>query len=207
MNLSQAQTLASQIIELLAPACEKIEVAGSVRRLKPEPGDIEIVALPIVAELPGFFGVTEPFSRLELRIRELLGSGTLVLDQVVKRNGAKAKRFVVMSDSHWLKPTEPIERIAIDLFIADRDNYGDTMAIRTGDSDFSHALVTERRYGGLMPSYLKHHDGYLWRGIEKLACPTEEDFFHALGLRWVEPQFRNASVVRELVRHSEESKS
>lgn len=47
MNLAQASALAGQLVEKLAPFCERIEVAGSVRRRKLEGiKDIELVAIP-----------------------------------------------------------------------------------------------------------------------------------------------------------------
>jgi len=46
MLLAEARKLAEQMVERLRPACDKIEIAGSVRRGKPEVKDIEIVCLP-----------------------------------------------------------------------------------------------------------------------------------------------------------------
>jgi DNA polymerase/3'-5' exonuclease PolX len=132
------------------------------------------------------------FSPLEELLTDLLcmdGVG-LTLDQKVRRNGQKYKRLVFRGE-------------VVELFIADADNYGNILTIRTGDAEFSHALVTPRRAGGLMPGHLAQHGGYLWRGAEKIACPTEEDFFQALGIQWIEPKFRNAANARNLARHVE----
>ena len=46
MKLEQAQKLAEQIIEQIHPFCERIEVAGSLRRKKSEVRDIDIVLIP-----------------------------------------------------------------------------------------------------------------------------------------------------------------
>ena len=46
MTLAYAQQMAEALVELLAPACERIEIAGSVRRGKARPNDVEIVAIP-----------------------------------------------------------------------------------------------------------------------------------------------------------------
>ena len=46
MNLSLARSIALNVKAQLAPHCSRIEIAGSVRREKPEVGDIEIVAIP-----------------------------------------------------------------------------------------------------------------------------------------------------------------
>ena len=46
--LARAQVVAAEVVALLAPACERIEIAGSVRREKTDVGDIEIVCTPSV---------------------------------------------------------------------------------------------------------------------------------------------------------------
>jgi len=48
LPLSTAITLAESIVTALAPGCSRIAIAGSVRREKPEVGDIEIVCIPRV---------------------------------------------------------------------------------------------------------------------------------------------------------------
>src|SRR3990167_7360212 len=46
MELARAQEIAAQVLAELSPFCERCEIAGSIRRRKPEVGDIEIVAIP-----------------------------------------------------------------------------------------------------------------------------------------------------------------
>lgn len=46
MLLEQGQKLSVAVIEKLAPYCEKIEVAGSIRRKKATVNDIDIVLIP-----------------------------------------------------------------------------------------------------------------------------------------------------------------
>jgi DNA polymerase/3'-5' exonuclease PolX len=43
MKLERAQEIADQVIKRLYPYCQRIKVAGSVRRQKPEPSDIELL--------------------------------------------------------------------------------------------------------------------------------------------------------------------
>ena len=43
---AEAQAIAQEVVEQLRPHCERIVVAGSIRRKKSEVGDIEIVAIP-----------------------------------------------------------------------------------------------------------------------------------------------------------------
>jgi DNA polymerase/3'-5' exonuclease PolX len=46
MELKRARTIAKRLVDRLLPYCERIEIAGSIRREKAEVGDIEIVAIP-----------------------------------------------------------------------------------------------------------------------------------------------------------------
>lgn len=46
MKFREAQSIAQKYVELFRPHCLRIEVAGSVRREKPEVGDIEIICIP-----------------------------------------------------------------------------------------------------------------------------------------------------------------
>lgn len=46
MELNKAKTIADEVIKRLSPYCSKIEVAGSVRRQKAFPADIDIVLIP-----------------------------------------------------------------------------------------------------------------------------------------------------------------
>lgn len=45
MKLKEATTIADQVIARLAPYCQKIEVAGSIRRRRPLVRDIDIVLI------------------------------------------------------------------------------------------------------------------------------------------------------------------
>lgn len=46
MKLEDARAIANEVKEALLPCCERIEIAGSVRRQKPEVNDIDVVAQP-----------------------------------------------------------------------------------------------------------------------------------------------------------------
>jgi len=62
MDHAQALTIAEQCRKALAPYCERIEIAGSIRRGKPQVKDIELVAMPKMVPT-GLFGdamVTDP---------------------------------------------------------------------------------------------------------------------------------------------------
>jgi len=71
--LYEAEQIAQRVIAVLAPHCERIEIAGSIRRRKPEVGDIEIVASPkIITDLFG-----QPIEEHELDTFDFSSIGTL----------------------------------------------------------------------------------------------------------------------------------
>jgi hypothetical protein len=77
--------MAGALVKLLAPACERIEIGGSIRRQKSWPNDIEIVAVPVIATFAqstlfgGLLGraTSEQLNLLDERCDELLYKGIL----------------------------------------------------------------------------------------------------------------------------------
>ena len=76
MELERAQRIAREIIKRLSPYCQRIEVAGSVRRGKPTVNDIDFVLIP---------------SNLWALHHEIMGMGQ------VKMSGMKIMRVMVSS--------------------------------------------------------------------------------------------------------------
>jgi DNA polymerase/3'-5' exonuclease PolX len=53
MEYEKALLLAEQTMALLQPGCKLIEIAGSIRRKKADPNDIDIIRLPSLPDHPG----------------------------------------------------------------------------------------------------------------------------------------------------------
>lgn len=76
--LAQAQRLAEQVRLLIADSCERVQVAGSIRRRRLDVGDIELVCIPKQIEQRNLLGeVVGHVDMLDLRIKELIGEGIL----------------------------------------------------------------------------------------------------------------------------------
>jgi len=193
LPLEQAEAKAKQIVACLAAACDDILVAGSIRRRKAEVKDIEIVARSRFLQRDLFGSPNwDAGTELGLLIDDLVRRKALIWDEQVPRNGQRYKRLIVVS-----------VQTPLDLFITDEHNFGNMVAIRTGDADFSQQLVTPLTMRGLMPAGHKQHEGYLWKHAnwERVSCPTEAAFFAALGLRERDipaPEDRTAEVVASL---------
>lgn len=194
VSLHYAARIAGRLQELLAESCERLEVAGSIRRGKETVKDIELVAVPKFLEMRDMFGqVTRRANLLEQSLAGLVASGALAVPDGVKNAGERMKKFD-------LARTTPVMRL--DLFIVlPPAQWGSVFTIRTGPGDFSKWLVTARRYGGGMPEGMVQLDGALYRDGQVVETPEERDYFAALGLPWLEPKKREqwATWVKEVV--------
>lgn len=199
MNLHEAEAVAQDLYWQLEPACERLQIAGSIRRKKGDVKDIEIVAIPIIQrhQRLNMFGelIAEYFeSEIDALVRSS-GLDDWGLDPELKRDGSKYKRLQHLNSG-----------ICCDLFLTTEAGWGGALAIRTGPGDFSKALVT------LALRQNKHvADGYLIHGHPKSpgGCPkgpdcpliiptgSEAEFFSALGLPWIEPEYRTEAWVWE----------
>lgn len=170
MSLPFARNLARRMVDLLTPECIRIEIAGSIRREKPEVGDIEIVLIP--KPLHDLFG--EPLYGAERIEAALRADGYELL-----KNG-----------DHFKQARVPGGQVNFDIFLTTAEQWGVIYTIRTGSADFSHWLVTPRQQGGALPSSLRVADGRIWSGKTALETPEEADVFRAAGLNWIPPMDR-----------------
>jgi len=111
MKLEEAKAIAQKYVDILKPYCLRIEIAGSIRRGKPEVKDIEIVVIP------DYFRF-EVFCQKVNKWKKVKGEPT----------GKYTQRILP-------------EGIKLDLFIANERNWGLIYAIRTGSADFSHKIL------------------------------------------------------------------
>jgi DNA polymerase/3'-5' exonuclease PolX len=167
------------LMAALAGACERVELAGSVRRGKAEVKDLELITLP----RPGrdmFEAPCWEVTMLDEALARLVREDVLAM---ADKAGPRYKTF-------WLRlPDAP--RIKLDLFIClPPAQFGVLHLIRTGPVEFSHQFVTLRKYGGLLPSNLRVRDGAIWEDGRMIETPTEAEVFEVLGLPFIEPGYR-----------------
>lgn len=164
MNLKSTEEKALKIVELLAPFCARIEVAGSIRRKRPEVGDIDLVIEP----LPG--------KRRYIRDRCLSWRPQVLEDGEVNflftLKGVQVDIFYANEAGQ-------------DLF-ADVGNFGSLFICRTGSKQFNIWLCQHAKTKGL---HWNPYRGVVQKG-KIIASRTEEDVFKALGLEWIKPEDR-----------------
>jgi len=175
--LALARRIAEQWTnEHLAPHCERVQIAGSIRRQKPEVGDVEIVAIPRVTTIHDLFGApVAPEESLTPYLNRLVDENP---EWRFAKNGPRYKQ-IELAD------------VNLDLFLVRPPaQWGVILAIRTGPWEFSKWLVTKRRFGGALPSDCKVEDGAVWRNGKVVPMPEEANLFAFLELDWIEPQSR-----------------
>ena len=159
----------------LGPVCERIEIAGSLRRKVTVIGDIEILCIP--KRDRDLFGNLVGISWLDPVLSQMVEDGRLLAGD---KNGNKYKTFYAGS----------YPDLQIDLFITDLERWPVRYAIVTGDKNFSRSLVTPKNKGGLLPSQYTMRDNFIWEGMTKVPLETEREFLELCG-GWVDPWDRH----------------
>ena len=179
--LADAKRVADKLLEALEPFCERIAIAGSIRRMKPEVGDIELLCVSkYSAERNDLFGT--PVANLPLldtHLQELIDRG--IFDYRLNSRGARTfgllNKYLVHVESG----------IAVDIFSTTVKNWGMTLLVRTGPRDYNIRVFALLRSKGL--------EGHAYGGITgrygvEMRCPTEEDVYRVLGWPWEPPDRR-----------------
>ena len=185
MKLREAYLLADRIKGELAPMCERIEIAGSIRRARPEVNDIDLVLLP----KPGMHAAIRERC---LRRCDLVTDGAQNLIVRLPTNGGPASGFQV--DLFFARGREQ------DLLGSTPGNWGSILLCRTGSKEHNIWLCQRaesmglkwQTYKGLMGP-VKLEDGTNGtHGSNEvvIASETEEEIFTALGLQMIPPVMR-----------------
>lgn len=177
--LADLLPVAEKLADELRPFCERIEIAGSLRRRVAEVGDIELVAIPQMdlvnvgtGEMNLFTGQPETKSTQINRLWAHLESNPRI---DWKKRGQKYRQFLLHGTQ-------------IDLFTAKPGNWGWIYLIRTGSAKFSHHVA-----GQLNAKGYTSREGWI---EPKVGCrgrrqtPKEEDVFQLAGMKVVDPVMR-----------------
>lgn len=208
MKLAELQPIATSLFDQLFSACVRLEPSGSLRRGKPEPNDLELVAIPATGE----YTVTNLFEEVvERHMVNLLDDALVTLFQTGLWGLAldPVTRKPLRDGPRWKKLQHAESGLCCDLFITDRRRWGYTFAVRTGPKDFSKALVTcaHRRTMFFKDGLLHRHAPIFDEKGEVKPCPAgdqclkiietpeERDIFDALEIPWIEPGKRTANLL------------
>lgn len=194
MKLTQARELAIAIGYKLQPFTDKLNIAGSIRREKPEVKDIEIVCLPRYFDSqPDMFG----------------GTATKVIsDNYVKAVASLGKVIKGKPTGRYMQIELP-QRINLDLFMPVPEDYIRQYVIRTGSADYVHHTIAKawlrKGWCGSDMGLRKIEDckeeidvvskKRKWicinpHGERPPVWDSEKEFFDWVGERWLMPKLR-----------------
>lgn len=169
-HIMMARAAAQTVIEMIDVYCERVEIAGSVRRGKTDVKDVEIVLIP--------------------------RAGWLEHLDVLVEAGVIAKAPYGANGQHrWGTKYRGLvyDGVRIELFAADADNWGYILWLRTGPGDANEYVMKQLKAQG---SSLSARGGYWWRGDERMATPDEDSVFALLGIEPIPPASRSVIVYR-----------
>lgn len=138
MELEEAQKLAQEIVEQIHPHCERIEVAGSIRRRKSQIRDTDLVLIP------------KPFlwSRIIVTLQRNMDA------KILKRGNSIAQLT--------------ISGVNVDLYVASPETWDALLLIRTGSAAHNIKLSMLARKKGLKLTHKGlMKDGKVFASTEK----------------------------------------
>lgn len=175
--------VALELAIFLIPYCKHVAIAGSVRRMVPMVGDIELLCICDLEENQNVLsGEDCPGTR------ELLGDGIAELE----RTGVLAKRLNVNGHTTF----GPLNKlmvhlptgIPVDIFSTTSENWGMSLMVRTGSKEWNIRMMARFKALGMK--------GHAYGGVtdvhgREISCPTEEGVFKLLKWNPVFPEARS----------------
>jgi DNA polymerase (family 10) len=166
MELEKASAIAEDLKRLLEPVCQKIVVAGSIRRTKRQVGDIELLVIPGA-------------NYLDRLLHELMMKGILAM-RLNKRGsytyGPKNKFLVHVPGG-----------IGVDIFSTDEQCWWVSLAIRTGPKESNMAIAKAAMAKGWR---LRGYGSGFSTPQGDVVCRSERDVFELVGLPYLPPEQR-----------------
>ena len=170
MELTEAREIAETLKELLEGSCDRIEIAGSIRRRKRDVGDIELLCIP------------EFVGGVDMLDREL---GALAIRRILalRRNkrgsttyGPKNKLMVHVPSG-----------MGVDIFSTDEQCWPVAMVVRTGGKQTNIRISMAAQARGY--KFHAYGSGFSTPNGE-IVCRSEREVFETVGLPWQRPEER-----------------
>ncbi len=172
MDLGPITKIATRVQEQLAPFCERIEIAGSIRRQRPQCNDIDMVVMLKPNQ-------ARPFRFRVLQHTQMIREGDDLMSVRLK-SGLQLDIFFTSGPVPDLLEKRP-------------GNWGSVLLNRTGSVHFNVWLAAKAKRLGMHWNPIFGLFGRCPRtGREAvcLAAATEEEMFQTLKLRWYAPTER-----------------
>lgn len=181
--IEEARTKAERIIKTLEPFCERIQIAGSIRRNKPLVGDIEILYIPKngILHLDGDLMPTAVEDLCKEKVKSLIQEGTLQLRKKSDGTTAFGEKVKLLRISGCNTP--------LDIFRCSPENWWNNLFSRTGGKENNILIASNALQLGL--EWLPFGPGFLVTNSQELIPVTsEEDVYRITKLPFEPPENR-----------------
>lgn len=173
-----AASIATEFLVELSPVCARIQIAGSIRREKPEVGNVDLLAIPSVIRVQDFSGQAGLLEEnlLDVKLSRLYARGLFT----VQSNGPRVKRLMRKVDGHTVPVT---------IRISDEESWWTSLLITTGSHGHNVSLSCRALDRGMRlrsdGSGLFEADG------TRVVVQSEEEIFTVLGVEYRLPPARS----------------
>jgi len=178
MEIAIAKPIADDIVASILPHCHRAEIAGSVRRMKQNVKDIEVVAR--VNDWESTFDSLRKWGKF-------IKPGVPDVIPWEPKKGAKYLRMMLDAD------------LKLDLFLASEENWGALYTMRTGGATGPDGNPFEGFVPGMFSRWKKVSGGGKMKGClptlpdgRSVIVREESDFFRICGVEWVPPSERTS---------------
>ncbi len=181
MNLEIAQRYAQTLSQWISPYCERVEIAGSVRRLRGNCNDVDLVVIPKVEEEKDMFGTV--VQRRTPLIDFLHSFVQTDMSATWRCVSGTSKEKPAATHNLMLK----LKKCDLDIFIATPETFGTVLLCRTGSKEHNIYIAEQARAKGLA---WKTMIGIVDADGKVVASETEEQVLKAVGLDFIAPEKR-----------------
>lgn len=175
---AKALWIAEELKAAISPACERVEIAGSLRRMKPNVGDIELVYIPKFGEV-----TVDLFSESKNLV-------DIILTQLEK-DGVLEKRKNVKGSTMFGDKNKLMRHIAsgipVDFFSTNNAGWHSYLLCRTGGAESNTQLAGRAKALGME---WKPYEGVFRKGSTDIAILSEEQMYELLQLPYKAPHER-----------------
>lgn len=176
MELKKANEIALSLQDELSPFCERIAIAGSIRRKRNLVKDIEIVCIPKTQLVEQ----TDLFSSMSQEIRSKAFCDAVDKFEKIKGNSEHGKYL----------QRKNAQGIIFDIFIANAQNWGYIKVLRTGSKEFNFIMLNALKREGY-----ECRGGFVWKGNRIVNVTSVRQLFEMANMEYVLPEERERTKV------------
>jgi DNA polymerase (family 10) len=184
MKLNLANHYAKKFVDWLMPYCERIEIAGSIRRERLIVNDVDLVVIPkrqAVMDLAGASGQT--LNLLHEFLAHYVEHSAIMIGTrpawLAGKDNPDGQNFLIQTP-----------KCQLDIFCATEETWGTLMLCRTGSKEHNIWIATRAKELHL------HWNPY--KGLSGHRRASEAEIYTALGVPWIEPRDREEAFLRKL---------